>query len=367
MRHGLKEDVRPTTGLARASDIRGDVFRRFAEACGEGLVMTDLDARITYVNPTLCRRVGEDRPEDAIGKALSQYYAHQHRRHLDEEVFPTALRDGGWTGELTLRTSEGHETPTLESFALVRDAEGNPAHFAVVVTDITERKRTEETIRKYLCSMQRIVRAQGEDRQPKASESYDRVAQHLSAAMTQFDAFEQEEETIRPEAHRAYQAGRALLKRAHAEASRLLAGFRPSVLDRSGLIVAIAQLAADATTQGGPEVEFTCSVQFDRLNPMPENAIFRTVEESLANLRQLGESPKAKVKLVQSGSQLELEIQGLGIRSDLEEGHENRFGFSGISARARMCGGHAAMRSCPGGKITLAVRVPISIGGIDID
>ena len=31
------------------------IFRRFAEASGQGFGMADLDGRISYVNPTLCR------------------------------------------------------------------------------------------------------------------------------------------------------------------------------------------------------------------------------------------------------------------------------------------------------------------------
>jgi PAS domain-containing protein len=35
------------------------VFRRFAEASGQGFGMADFDGRISYVNPTLCRWLGD--------------------------------------------------------------------------------------------------------------------------------------------------------------------------------------------------------------------------------------------------------------------------------------------------------------------
>ncbi len=66
-----------TAALTRANEEL-TVFRRFAEASGEGFGMSDLDGRIVYVNSTLCRLFGETTPQDVIGQQVSAYYPEEY-------------------------------------------------------------------------------------------------------------------------------------------------------------------------------------------------------------------------------------------------------------------------------------------------
>ena len=63
-----------TAELAHANEELA-LFRKFAEASGQGFSMADLDGHLTYLNPALCRMLGEERPEDRIGRPLSTYYS----------------------------------------------------------------------------------------------------------------------------------------------------------------------------------------------------------------------------------------------------------------------------------------------------
>ena len=38
------------------------IFQKFAEASEQGLGMADLNGNITYINPALCRQLGEKKP-----------------------------------------------------------------------------------------------------------------------------------------------------------------------------------------------------------------------------------------------------------------------------------------------------------------
>jgi len=124
------------------------IFRRFAEASGEGFGMSDFDGRIVYVNPTLCRLFGEEKPENVVGKNVSAYYPAEYVQRRQKEMIPALLRDGHWYAEQMVLLPQGKAIPTLQSTFLIRDDVGNPLQIAVVVTDITERKRAEGALRR---------------------------------------------------------------------------------------------------------------------------------------------------------------------------------------------------------------------------
>ncbi|MBW1839293.1 MAG: PAS domain S-box protein, partial [Deltaproteobacteria bacterium] len=144
-----------TGGVISARDISERIknrkqialFREFAEASNQGLGMADLDGHLTYVNPPLCRIFGEEKPEDAIGENIDNYYPQEHLSKLKNEILPAVLEQGNQVVEMPF-LSNGKLIPTIQSIFLIRDEKGNPLCFANVVTDITERTLAEEELRK---------------------------------------------------------------------------------------------------------------------------------------------------------------------------------------------------------------------------
>ncbi|MHC4534374.1 MAG: PAS domain S-box protein [Planctomycetota bacterium] len=123
------------------------IFKKFTEASGQGLGMADLEGRIVYCNEALCRVfLGEDKPEDVLGKEVSLYYEPQSREKLEMEILPSVLKKGEWAGELPIVSINGKVTPAIQSIFLIRNDIGEPTHFANVITDITERKKAEELL-----------------------------------------------------------------------------------------------------------------------------------------------------------------------------------------------------------------------------
>jgi len=122
------------------------ILGRFVEAANQGFGMSDLEGRVTYVNPRLVCLLGEKRAEDALGKNLSTYHTSDYFRFRDEVIRPVLRRDGHWQGELPLVQCDGTILPTLRSIFPVRDTNGDVHHFAVVITDITEIKQTQQAL-----------------------------------------------------------------------------------------------------------------------------------------------------------------------------------------------------------------------------
>lgn len=138
---GLEQEVKKrTTGLA--------IFRRFAEASGRGFGMANLDGRITYVNPTLCRMCGEEKREDIIGKHVATYLPKGFGPKWNEELVPAVLQHGSWHSEERVLSRNGSSTPVLLNSSLIRDENGKPLRVALALADISELKKTEEALRR---------------------------------------------------------------------------------------------------------------------------------------------------------------------------------------------------------------------------
>jgi signal transduction histidine kinase len=82
------------------------------------------------------------------------------------------------------------------------------------------------------------------------------------------------------QAGKAYQAGVKSLCQSLTEARRLISGVRPPILDESGVVAAIDHLIQDyQKTAEGVEIAFQSQIEFDRLAPILENAIYRIAQE----------------------------------------------------------------------------------------
>ncbi len=155
---GLFRDI---TDSKRAEE-QALIFRRFAEASGQGLGMATLQGQILYMNQTLCRMLDEDNLEDVYKKGFPEYYPPEFRERLLNEVLPKVMSGGQWVGELALVSTKGKQTPTIENFFLIRDEEGRPLRLADVITDITERKQMEDDLRKTTNAAEVANRAKSE-------------------------------------------------------------------------------------------------------------------------------------------------------------------------------------------------------------
>ncbi len=139
-------ELRGLAGELAVAHAELAIFHALAEASTQGFSMAEMDGRITYINPALSRMLGERNPEDAIGKHLSAYFSEESNRRGDEEIRPALGQKGSWEGELPMLSRQGRSIPTWHHTFIIRDEKGRPLRIAVVITDITERKKAEEAL-----------------------------------------------------------------------------------------------------------------------------------------------------------------------------------------------------------------------------
>lgn len=227
--------------------------------------------------------------------------------------------------------------------------------------DITERKRAHDTLEKERRTLEHLFRSSDHERQLIAYDIHDGLAQFLAGAIMQFDTATHLKETDADEAEKAFEAGMRMLRRSHAEARRLISGVRPPILDEEGIVAAISHLTHEYRQPQGPLIELHAAVGFSRLVSIQENAIYRIVQEALANACKYSKSEKVRVGLVQQGSEIRIEVQDWGVGFDQGVIAENCFGLEGIRERTCLLGGVSSIDSAPGKGTRILVTLPLVV------
>jgi LCP family protein required for cell wall assembly/PAS domain S-box-containing protein len=166
-----------------------NILRQFAGAPdGIGWITLE-EGLIIYANAALCAILGQDRPEDTFGKSILSYYPDELKRRMRNEILPTAIQEGQWSGELSFASAWGRVVSTMQSIFLVRDEGGKPLYLINVVTDISEQKQAESIagrrVRQIEClnDVGRKIEAQ-----PPVPEFLQWIARRIPQAMQSPDA-----------------------------------------------------------------------------------------------------------------------------------------------------------------------------------
>jgi len=132
------------------------LFRQFVEGAGQGMALGAGNQAI-YVNPAFRNMLGLGDLHQLVGQSFMSLYPPAFGQRLRSEISPVIASEGRWTGELTMLAVDGREIPTLAHVFLIPTAQpGQPDFTAVIVTDMTERQKAQETLRKQAGDLERV-------------------------------------------------------------------------------------------------------------------------------------------------------------------------------------------------------------------
>ncbi|MEZ4644062.1 MAG: GAF domain-containing protein [Chloroflexota bacterium] len=146
----------------RQALAEANTFQQLVIASNQGIGMTDLQGKVTYANPSMLEmlRVKGELQTEFYGQSIFNFYSQEVQAQFQENIIPTVLAQAQWSGELSLTIAE-ETIYTYQSYFLVRDEQGNPSQFAVIITDITERKQTERLLQEEKDRSQTILESLG--------------------------------------------------------------------------------------------------------------------------------------------------------------------------------------------------------------
>src|SRR5574337_612771 len=142
---GLRGILRDVTERKRAEG-RMRLQAAALEAAANGIVITDRNGTIRWVNPAFTRLTGYT-AEEAIGRNPRVLKSGAHDQAFYRNLWETVLSGRVWQGEIVNRRKDGSLYTEEQTITPVRDERGEIAYFIAIKQDITERGRLEDRLR----------------------------------------------------------------------------------------------------------------------------------------------------------------------------------------------------------------------------
>ncbi|KQV53848.1 MULTISPECIES: bifunctional diguanylate cyclase/phosphodiesterase [unclassified Duganella] len=140
--YAVVRDISERKRAERKLHLAAQVFENSRDA----IVLTDRSRRVIALNRAFTVITGFG-PQDMLGKPVSLFRSGVHDESFYREVWAQVEAGDHWEGELWGRRHDGGLFPCWTSISSIRDSAGRVSNYMGIVTDITERKKSEEHTR----------------------------------------------------------------------------------------------------------------------------------------------------------------------------------------------------------------------------
>ena len=354
-------------------------YRLLFENAPDGYLATDSGGTILEANQAAAALVHLS-PGGLDGRTLASFVCAEQRDGFRNQLRRLKRAPPGVTREWTVRLQPEGADPFEASLTVSCLAEEPRGRIGLLwsLRDVTRRRRMEEKLkhseRRYRLLYAETLRnrdalrtlsarylyAREEEAKRIAHELHDEAGQITAAIHL---ALAEVEAELLPRGREKLRRIGSLIEGIEERLRHLSHELRPTILDDLGLTPALAFLASGfaARTQVAASVKGSTG---GRLDPMVETALYRIVQEALANVGKHARSTRAEITLAREGGNLVCAIRDDGVGFDDRSvgrriGRAAGLGLLGIRERVGALNGRMQILSTPGEGTELRVSVPL--------
>ncbi|MDE3243817.1 MAG: PAS domain-containing protein [Nitrospirota bacterium] len=322
------------------------------------IFLKDSTGRYLQVNRQF-ERVFHVANDDIVGKTDAEVFPSSQAAAFHANDCKVIATGGPLEFEEVALHDDGPHTSIVCKFPLC-DTSGKPYAIGGIVTDITARKWVEELQSQLL---DKVIMAQEEERRRIARELHDETEQALASLLIGLRTME--EAPTLEEARQRVSELRRVAAQSLDELQRLVLGLRPSLLDELGLAAALHRLCTEFAQTHGIRVDLHVgSLDGYRLPSSTETALYRIVQEALANTAKHAGAAVASVLVQITAPSVRIVLEDNGCGFDLEAVRQSAvptgcLGIYGMQERTAILGGTFTIESARGQGTTIYVEIPL--------
>lgn len=322
-------------------------------------IVTPRFEKISYINPAYEEIWGRSRQslyEDPLSFLETGVHPDDLRGVL-EQISTISEPGANFDAEYRIIRPDGSIRWVRNRACPIRDEQGNLRILTGVARDITDRRKTEETLRKSEAELRflssKLLTAHEEERKRIAAELHDSLGSYLAAIKFSLENtindFKKGEADID-----SFNGTVSLIQTAMEDLRRIIMDLRPTILDDLGLIATLEWFCRNFKL-------IYCKIRVvQRISvtesDIPEDlkiVIFRLLQESFHNIAKYSRADLVRLSLARKSDKLELTItdngEGFNVVSALSKASSSRgLGLSSMRERTELAGGLFSIASAPG-------------------
>jgi len=319
------------------------------------LIVINTEMKIETVNQATLDVLGF-KEKDLLGTGISRVL---NDSNSDVEILDAFVQQPYISNvEKEYIRKDGRIIPVIFSGATMTDSNGQLLGVVCVAQDNTDRKRTENALKKSERDLRslssKILEAQEDERKKVARELHDGIGQALAGIKFCIENGINKLKDGRSisevqELENAIPQIRATVE----ETRRISMGLRPSTLDDIGISETLFWFCRQfEDIYKSIRIQTLVEVEETQITDSRKTAIFRIVQEALNNVAKHSEADRVILALQNEGNQLKLKIEDNGVGFKIEnqiigKDSDQGFGFTSMKERAELSGGILSILSDP--------------------
>ena len=344
-------------------------YRLLVENMSEGLIKTDKNGVVTFMNTNFIEKHGFS-PDEVLGRNATDFMGEKSQKEFKKQLSlrKKSIRS---TYELTLNKKDGSKLLVLVSPWPVYDSKGKYKETIAVLTDITELRLTQKKLREAHEELQslstHLQSVKEEESKRIAREIHDELSQALTVLKMDLSWIgrkaPKEKKPHKMVAHKINSMMR-LIDNTMIDVQRISSELRPGLLDDLGLVPAVEWQAQEFEEHTKIPCKLNINCEDESFDPEISTAVFRIFQEALTNVIRHAHATRVNVSLSKHSSKspnLELIVKdnGRGIAEDKVKSPMS-YGIVGIRERLRRFDGTLEITGIPGKGTTLKVTLPLN-------